>query len=352
VKSLRYLLFPFSLLYGAILGIRNLLFDLGIFKSYTSSLPVICIGNLAAGGTGKTPHIEYLIRLLKEGRIVATLSRGYGRTSKGFRYVSDNSSANETGDEPLQFRKKFRNEIIVAVDSDRKAGIQKITAEHPDVNVFLLDDAFQHRWVKCGLNILLTEYAQPFFKDYLIPAGNLRESGLGLKRADVVIITKCPAHLSETEKQVFRTRIPNKPLFFSCVRYGQPLHFKDNTPADVPDKSTAVLLLTGIANHRTLAEYLLDKCHHLELLSFPDHHAYSPKDIQTLKARFEQIPGKNKIIITTEKDAMRLKQPEIAKMLNNLPLFYIPIRVAFNAADTSAFDQIILDYVTENQKGR
>jgi tetraacyldisaccharide 4'-kinase len=352
MKFFRLLLLPFSFLYSLILQIRNALYDNGVLASYTPDLPVICIGNLALGGTGKTPHTEYLIRLLKESNQVATLSRGYGRNTKGFLYVTENSTANQAGDEPLQFKKKFRDEVIVAVDENRKEGILKLCAAQPAPDVILLDDAFQHRQVKAGFNILLTSCSRPYPQDFVLPAGNLREPRSGAKRADIVIVTKCPESLSEQEQDNFRRAIPGKVLFFSYIRYGNLISLADGTERALPKGESKTLLLSGIADNGPLKHYLRQHSSGLEVLEFPDHHDYSADDLIKLRTVFESMSEKNNIIVTTEKDAMRLRQPENLNLLINLPIYYVPIYIEFKGDDSLEFHKLIHRYVNENKKRR
>ncbi len=346
----RLLLLPFSLLYSLILQIRNALYDTGMLKSYPPALPVICIGNLALGGTGKTPHTEYLIRLLKEEQNLATLSRGYGRQTKGFQYVSELSTVKESGDEPLQFKKKFKDKLVVAVDENRQHGIEQLCQDHPELDVILLDDAFQHRSVKPGLNILLTSYSRPYFSDFLLPAGNLREPRSGSARADMVIVTKCPEKLSEQEQDAFHRAIPGKVIFFSSIRYGKLIDLKDDTERALPKGDCKTLLLTGIADNEPLKHYLRQHSSALEVLEFPDHHDYSEADLIKLRQVFESMSEKNNIIVTTEKDAMRLRQPENLNLLQNLPIYYVPIHIEFKGDDSSEFHKLIHRYVNENKR--
>jgi tetraacyldisaccharide 4'-kinase len=350
MKFLRYLLFPFSIVYGLILRFRNLLFDTGILSAYTPDRPVICLGNLSLGGTGKSPHTEYLVRMLQPEYKLAILSRGYGRKTSGFRYVQQNDLAEHSGDEPLQFKQKFGNTLIVAVDEKRKAGIQRLCAEHPDLDLILLDDAYQHRLVKATLNILLSEYAHPFFKDCLLPAGNLREPRSGAARADAVVITKCPEELQESEKQRFRKQLPGKEVFFSKIVYSGLRNLQDNSEAPFPDKNAQILLVTGIANSKALETWLRARVAKLKCLEFPDHHAFSASDVGNLSRLFEPMSEKNNIIVTTEKDAMRLRHPDISKLTRNLPIYYVPIHIEFCSADSSRFQYFIRTHVSKNQK--
>jgi tetraacyldisaccharide 4'-kinase len=346
----RLLLLPFSLIYGLVLYIRNFLYDMEIIKSYRPPLPVICIGNLAMGGTGKTPHTEYLIRLLKRRHKLATLSRGYGRNTDGFAYVNVDSNATATGDEPLQFARKFGNEVVVAVDENRKQGIIHLLADHRDLDIILLDDAFQHRRVSAGLNILLSDYSSPYFRDFVLPAGNLREQRGGVKRAHIVILTKCPQNLSEEEREGVRRKVPVHELFFSHIRYSNLRKLSDDSETPFPDSLSGILLLSGIANNKPLAEYLQTKTNQLRILGFPDHHNYSSADLDKIKASFDSMSEKNNIIVTSEKDAMRLRQPEIQAIIHQLPVYYVPIRIEFNEDDTFRFQKLIFRYVNQNKK--
>jgi tetraacyldisaccharide 4'-kinase len=334
MKLLRKLLFPFSLIYLLITAVRNFLYDKGIFKSYISPVPVIAIGNLSTGGTGKTPQTEYLIRLLSGNYKIATLSRGYKRKSKGFVLGGDNSNADVLGDEPFQFHQKFPA-INVAVDADRKNGIEQLLALSPKPEIILLDDAYQHRRVKAGFYILLTAYGDLYSDDLILPAGNLRESRSGAHRADIVVVTKCPIDLS-VEKMLSITKrlklIKSQKAYFTCIEYDKTVYSVDGH-CDVKEiKATAKVLVAGIAKPKPFFDYLQQPGD--EILSFPDHHDFSEKELGDLNER-----SKDKIIVTTEKDYMRLK--------GKLPadrLFYLPIKSRF-LNDGADFDKTILDYV-------
>jgi len=349
--NLRLLLLPFSFLYGLVMRVRNFLYDKDIFSSYSPSLPVICIGNLSVGGTGKTPHTEYLIRLLKENHRIATLSRGYGRRTRGFRYVETNSPASACGDEPLQLKKKFGRDVIICVDEDREHGIRKIFHEHSDLDLIILDDAFQHRNVRAGLNILLSDYTTPYYKDHVLPAGNLREVKSGVRRADVVIITKCPAGLTEEEKKKIKALIPVQDVLFSTISYALPRQLSDDRELPFPGLLSGILMLSGIANNKPLKAFLGAQTRQLTCLEFPDHHDYTTADMDKLIAGFESMSEKNNIIVTSEKDAMRLKSPEIVKLISKLPVFYVPIHIEFSKDDRERFHQIIIRYVDKNKRG-
>jgi len=313
---------------------RNKLYDLGIKQSMSYDFPVICVGNLSTGGTGKTPMIEYLIRLLKDDYQIATLSRGYKRTSQGFQIGEENSTVNILGDEPFQFYSKFKNEIQVAVDANRHAGITALRALNHAPEIILLDDAFQHRRVKAGFNILLTTYANPYFKDMVLPTGNLREPRHGAKRAQIIIVTKCPNGLTETDKKRYVHKInpePHQAVFFSSIGYSEQLFSAENTMSI--EALTDFTLVTGIANPMPLIDFLKSKRLVFEHLNFKDHHHFTFDDIATLE--------KKTCIVATEKDFMRLKQYDALRD----KLFYLPIRVAID--DSKKFNALIKQFVSE-----
>jgi tetraacyldisaccharide 4'-kinase len=354
MRILQILLFPFSCCYGMIMLVRNLLFDLKILHSEKFDIPVISVGNLSFGGTGKTPHIEYLIRLMGDGILTATLSRGYGRESKGFILASRRSNVKYIGDEPLQFVKKFHN-IKVAVDEKRVRGIHKLMDKFPDLGLVLLDDAFQHRWVKPAISILLTDYHNLFTEDHVAPSGRLREFRSGAKRADVIIVTKTPKVFSPITRRRIQEDIkprPSQQLFFSFITYGNPVPVNEEQDLAVLQKLSYILLFTGIANDYPLQEEVRRRCSDLNILKFPDHHQYEMKDLENIRSRFEDLPSRKKIILTTEKDMMRLKIPEFSNFLKNLPLFYLPIEINFHEKDKQIFDKLITDYVGQNQRNR
>lgn len=342
---------PFSFIYGLAAWIRNKLFDWKILASKSFDIPVISVGNLSMGGTGKTPHTEYLIRLLGKKYRIATLSRGYKRQSKGFLLSTENSSADEIGDEPCQFRYKFP-EIAVAVDERRARGIKEILRRLPETNVILLDDAFQHRYVKPGLSILLTDYHRLYSSDMPFPAGKLREFKKGSKRADIIIVTKNPKVLSPiTRREVIAHLKPasHQQVYFSFIEHGtfQKIRGIDCMSANKKRYNT-ILLVAGIANSYPLELHLKGFCDELETLIFPDHHRFSKENVMQVIEKFDNIVTRNKIIVTTEKDSMRLVKPEFIKLLKNYPVCYVPIEVAFYKEDQSAFDKQILDYVRAN----
>lgn len=349
MNLLRKILFPFAILYGFITSIRNFLYDKGIFKSYSFDIPIIVVGNLSVGGTGKTPQIEYLIGLLSPKYKVATLSRGYKRKSTGFVLADSNSNAETLGDEPFQFYKKFNN-IQVAVDADRKNGIEQLLsltetrgiAELSEAlpEVILLDDAFQHRKVKAGLYILLTSYGDLYSDDFMLPTGNLRESRSGAKRANLVIVTKCPATFSLDEQNRIKSKLQldsNQQLYFAYIDYDHSIYSEDKTMKVSEIKPADKLLLAGIAKPEPFFEYLGNETD--LFMTFPDHHHFNENDILDIKNK-----AQNKIIITTEKDYVRLKDK-----LPNKQLFYLPIKSSFISADEN-FDKIITNFVENRFK--
>ncbi|KAA5824136.1 tetraacyldisaccharide 4'-kinase [Algibacter amylolyticus] len=320
MNIIRKLLFPVVPIYFMVTWLRNKLYDLGIKKSKSYKLPVICVGNLSAGGTGKTPMIEYLIRLLKDDFKVATLSRGYKRKTEGFQLANTAATADTIGDEPFQFYTKFKDSILVAVDADRKHGIEILQNEKPDV--ILLDDAYQHRKVSAGFNVLLSTYANPFFKDIVLPTGNLREPRSGSKRADVIIVTKCPKGLNASEKSNIVKRISpetHQHVFFSTIDYAKSVIAADKT--EYIENLVPFTLVTGIANAKPLVNYLNEKNLKFEHLNFKDHYNFTLNDIENL--------AQKEVIVTTEKDYMRLKQYDSLKE----KLFYLPIAVNIDDAD-------------------
>ncbi len=341
MNLLRKILFPFAILYGFITSIRNFIFDKGILKSYSFDIPIIAVGNLSVGGTGKTPQIEYLIRWLSPKYKVATLSRGYKRQSKGFVLADTTSNAEILGDEPFQFYKKFNN-IQVAVDADRKNGIEQLLSLTNKPEVILLDDAFQHRRVKAGLYILLTSYGDLYSDDFMLPTGNLRESKSGAKRANVVIVTKCPDTLSLEEQNKIKTKLKltsTQELYFSYIDYDEFIYSDIKTMNVEEVMNVDKLLLAGIAKPEPFFGYLQqenDVC-----LRYPDHHHFTEVDIIEIEKK-----SQNKLIITTEKDFVRLKG-----RIPNEQLFYLPIRSSFLFRSEN-FDKTITNYVGTSTRNR
>jgi len=345
------LLLPFAVLYGMILFLRNKMFDFNIIKQKSFAIPVISVGNLSVGGTGKTPHIEYLIRLLRKEFNTATLSRGYGRKTKGFLWVDGTATSETAGDEPLQYIKKFP-EICVALDEKRVRGISKILEKNPETDVILLDDAFQHRYVKPGLSILLTDFYKPFSHDYMLPSGSLRETRSGMKRADIIVVTKCPRVLSPITCKSMEEEMKiqqNQSVYYSYIEYGNLVPLNSFSEKIVKEKFSTIFMFAGIANPYPLEDQLKSMADKVETIKFRDHYQYQPKDMLKIKETFVNIFSKNKIIVTTEKDAMRIKGTPLMNFFVDLPLFYLPIEVKFHKKDKEKFDQQIVDYVRKNK---
>ncbi len=339
----RVVLFPFGFLYGVITAVRNLLFDFGIKAVYVIPGKSICVGNLSVGGTGKTPHIAYLTELLQHEFKVQILSRGYGRKTKGFILLDKNASSKTVGDEPLFYYQNFKN-ATVAVCESRKKGIETLqNLEKSDV--VLLDDAFQHRAVKAGLNIILTDYNSPYYQDLMLPAGNLREWTIGRKRADVVIVTKSPTLISQQEKEEITEKLKFNPenVFFSHIIYAHLIPF-GKASAWKKNESKEILLVTGIANPAPLMRHL-SQDHHVELISFPDHHDFTLEDIQKIHKKFDTFADENKVIVTTEKDFVRLNDSIFATEIERYPWFYQQISVKIDREQT--FNTKIQSYVRE-----
>ncbi len=351
MKLLRIILLPFALLYGLIVTIRNKLFDWGILYSRSYDLPVISVGNLSCGGTGKTPHVEYIIRLLQENYSVSTLSRGYGRETKGFILAENNHKSEQIGDEALQLNHKF-DKIKVAVDEKRTEGIDILLNKFPDLDVIILDDAFQHRVVKPGLSILLTNFYSLYTDNYLLPTGTLREPISGAKRADIIIVTKTPKIFSPITRRRLVDEIKpraHQKLYFSYIKYDEMIPLTKTKPITKKKKFNTILMFTGIADPYTLQFYLKNICIELVSLNFPDHHQYTIKDLSHIKKTYDNIFTKNKIIITTEKDAMRFMKSDLMDNIKDLPIFYVPIKIEFHK-DKDKFNEQIIDYVEKSRR--
>lgn len=344
----RLLLFPFSLIYAFIMGIRNALYEAEVLKSSAFSIPIISVGNLSVGGAGKTPHIEYLIQLLRPYLNVAILSRGYNRKTKGFRFVTSTDNVSDTGDEPLMYSRKYKD-IVVAVCENRALAIPQIVGKHPAVQAVLLDDAFQHRSVKPGLNILLTPYDNPFYEDFVMPAGRLREPRASYRRADIIIITKCPDNLTSEEiDHVIDQLSPakNQKVFFSKYKYHHPYNFFHYTNRVALSTSSHVLLITAIANTEYMKKFLENSVDSITPLEYEDHHNFTDFDISYMIKMYNGLDLPNKIILTTEKDAMRLSIHYQKLKEAGLPIYVIPVEVVFNSdAEEESFTEIIKDYL-------
>ncbi len=328
LKSFRYILFPFSIIYVSVIWVRNKLFDKNIFRSATFNFPLICVGNLAVGGTGKTPMTENLVKLLEDKYKVATLSRGYKRKTKGFAIADEDTTAIDIGDEPMQLHKKFP-EVTVAVAEERVIGIPQLLYAKPETQVIILDDAFQHREVRAGLNILLTGYQNLYTRDFLLPAGDLRDIKSSSKRAEIIIVTKCKSNLTENEKQNIIKELdplPHQKIYFTKIEYGSPYHLFSKEKRFLEPECN-VLLVCGIANPEPLKEVLTTYVSYYEMLLFRDHHIFNTDDLKEIKKHFSKIDNENKIIITTEKDGVRLAKFE--KELEHLPIYVFPMSHKF-----------------------
>lgn len=347
-RLFRLLLYPLSLLYGLITWLRNRLYDKGILSEIEFDIPTIAVGNLSVGGTGKTPHVEYLIGLLQYEYYVATLSRGYNRKSRGYLLAGEEATALTIGDEPMQFYKKFPD-IAVSVGEERTLALPQLLMDAPDTEVVILDDAFQHRSIKPGINVMVTEYHRLFTRDFIVPFGRLRESRNGYKRADCIIVSKCPGDLSVKEKEKIIAEIaplPRQEIFFTAIKYGRCYHFlHGETEHLLPDMG--VVVACGIANPQPLLEELQYRVGELKLLRFPDHHFYSDADLDKMEDALSQLKSNYKIILTTEKDAARLDlfKEKITRM--KLPLVVISLNIYFLFKEKPYFDQYIMDYMSD-----
>jgi tetraacyldisaccharide 4'-kinase len=352
LKSFRVLLLPFSIIYGGVVAVRNILYNRNKLKSTSFNFPLICVGNLAVGGTGKSPMVEYLVKLLKEEFEVATLSRGYKRKTKGYVLANEQTTALEIGDEPMQFHQKFP-EVPVAVCEERVIAIPHLLQDKPTLQAIVLDDAFQHRQITAGYNILLTEYANRFTHDFFLPTGDLRDERKSYKRADIIIVTKCPEDLSEEKKKKLLYEIhawPGQQVFFTCIDYGTPYHIFDKTKTWELSTREEVLLVCGIANPKPLKDYLHNKAKTYYQLNFSDHHIFNIDDLKNIKAKFESIDVPNKIILTTEKDAVRFVKFD--KELENLPIYVLPITHKFLFKESKTFNLSVLDYIRNHYKNK
>lgn len=328
---IKILLAPFALLYGLTVLVRNGLYQIGFFKSIRFSFPVISIGNLSVGGTGKTPHIEYFIQHLQEYVRIGVLSRGYGRKTRGYRLVQTNDHAELSGDEPVQIKRKFPA-TAVAVSENRALGIPQLLKTNPEVQLILLDDAYQHRAIRPALSILLTDYNRPYYQDFLLPVGRLREWRGGARRADAIVVTKCPPNLDTLSMDKIRDKIrpqASQKVYFSTLEYGQPYSFWDSSFRLQFSPDLEILLISAIAHTDHLTEYLSPRGRDVKHLEFTDHHYFTKYDMGQMKAAFDALEGTSKIILTTEKDATRLELHYSYLIGQKLPIFVLPLRVRF-----------------------
>jgi tetraacyldisaccharide 4'-kinase len=343
---LKFFSLPIALVYWIITSLRNVFYFIGLSKSTAFPFPIICLGNLSVGGTGKTPHTEYFIRLLKDDYKVATLSRGYGRETKGYRIANESDSAKTIGDEPFQIYSKFKR-LIVCVSEKRVHGIKELLKSDKKPEVILLDDAFQHRQLKAGFNILLTEYEAPYNKDYIMPLGRLRESRIGAQRADIIIITKCPKNLTPIEMRSFSAEMnlrEYQKAYFSYIDYdslkpindkARNLNFNYDSLSEVD-----VCLVSAIARPKPLESFIKKLNTNTEILNYPDHYFFRKKDYQLIQSKFTNLT-KEKVLLVTEKDATKLD----LNLLEKIPVFAIPIQVKFHTIINNSIDEDILNYV-------
>lgn len=345
LKSFRVLLLPLAVVYGLIIFVRNKLYNRKIIKSADFNFPLICVGNLAVGGTGKSPMVEYLVELLQPHFRIGTLSRGYKRRTKGYVLAGPETTALEIGDEPMQFHSKFPG-IAVASCEERIVGIPHLLQDMPDLEMIILDDAFQHREIRPGFNILLTEFNNLYSHDFFLPTGDLRDEWASAKRAEVIIVTKCPYDLTaEMKQKIIRSLNPaaGQKVFFTTIEYGVPYHIFNHgdewhlTPRD------EVLLVCGIANPKPMKEYLHEKTHTYYQLDYSDHHIFSIDDLKEIKQRFEEITAKDKLILTTEKDAVRLIK--FTEQLSVMPMYVLPIRHYFLFGEAQQFNELVTDFI-------
>jgi len=346
LKSFRILLLPFSIIYWFAVWLRNFFYNTKILRSSSFGLPIICVGNLSVGGTGKSPMVEFLIGHLQDKFKLATLSRGYKRKTRGYALANKNTTSLDIGDEPMLFHRKFPD-VPVAVGEERLVAIPQLLHDKPDTQVIILDDAFQHRAVNAGLNILLTDYNNLFTRDFYLPTGDLRDLRSNYKKADIIVVTKCKFELTADEADQLSEEIspsPGQQLFFSSIQYGNPYHITNNAPFEL-DTTTEVLLVTGIASPQPLKRLLEERCHTYQLMSFSDHYIFRIDDLRDIRRRFDRIEAPKKIVLTTEKDAMRLMK--FKNELEKLPVYVIPISHHFLFEDETKFLNEVTKFIRE-----
>jgi tetraacyldisaccharide 4'-kinase len=344
LRSFRILLLPLALVYWLIIWVRNKLYDRNILPSATFGLPLICVGNLSVGGTGKSPMVEYLVRILRDKYRLATLSRGYKRKTKGYALAGAGATALEIGDEPMQFHVKFPD-VAVAVGEERMDAIPQLLHDRPETQVIILDDAFQHRAIRAGLDILLTEYDNLFVHDFYLPTGDLRDLKSSYKRAEIIVVTKCKPGLTEAERDRLKKLIhllPHQKIYFTTIEYGQCYHLLSKTGYELKS-TTEVLLVTGIANPAPLKKMLEKYSKTYYMIKYPDHHIFTIDDLKEIRRRFESIETKEKIILTTEKDAVRLNK--FGDELDGLPAYIIPVRHHFLFDEADSFNAGVESFI-------
>ena len=350
LKSFRVLLLPFALIYGWIVSLRNWMYDKNYLHSVRFNVPLICVGNLSLGGTGKSPMVEHLLSILSEEYKIGTLSRGYKRKTKGYALADQNTTALEIGDEPMQFHIKFPH-VSVAVGERRIEAIPQLIQDVPKIQAIILDDAFQHREIVADFNILLTEYDNLYCDDFFIPTGDLRDHRDAAKRAAIIIVTKCPDNLSAIERDEIIEKIypeQHQSVFFTTIQYETPYHIYNPADQWILTMRDEVLLVCGIANPLPLKNYIHEHTHTYYQISYSDHHIFSIEDLQEMKEKFDQINSKSKLILTTEKDAVRLVK--YTQELNNIPLYVLPIKPKFLFDSERNFNELVLNYVAQFYK--
>ena len=349
------ILYPFSIIWRLITDFRNFLYNSKLLKSFEFEVPVICIGNITVGGTGKTPHSEYLIELLRKKFNIALLSRGYKRKTKGFHFAVPGSGIADIGDEPLQISRKFPD-ITVAVDGDRVRGVKKILAGKPETEAIILDDGYQHRSITPGLSILLSDFGRPISPDHLLPYGNLRESAGNINRADIILITKTPVNLSEKEQRLSESglgRLSGQRVFFTALCYRDPVPVFDKIS---PESLTfnlpecGIVLITGIANPKPLYDHIRKSCKEIIHLPFGDHHNFTRRDIEKINNARNSLGTEKKYVFTTEKDAVRLREQSGINEPLFSALYYIPVEIRFLNDKEEEFENLIIDYVGKNKR--
>ncbi|MEP7320229.1 MAG: tetraacyldisaccharide 4'-kinase [Panacibacter sp.] len=346
LKSFRVLLLPLALLYGIIIIVRNFLYDKKYFRSATFNFPLICVGNLVVGGTGKSPMVEYLIELLHPQFRIATLSRGYKRKTKGYALANENTTALEIGDEPMQFHIKYP-EIPVTVGEERIVAIPQLLQDKPDTQAIILDDAFQHREVHAGFNILLTEYGDLYTGDFFMPTGDLRDQRSSARRANIIVVTKCPPQLAEAEKKSIIKELDvtdNQQVFFTAIAYGMPYHILTHELRPIT-QNDEVLLVCGIANPKPLKQYLSERASTYYQVDYSDHHIFRIDDLKDIQKKFTAVNAQQKMMITTEKDAVRLIK--FSEELQQLPLFVLPIKHAFLFNEAEKFNELVVNFIKD-----
>jgi tetraacyldisaccharide 4'-kinase len=347
LKSFRVLLLPFAVLYGGIVYLRNWMYNKQYLKSVGFNIPIICVGNLSLGGTGKSPMVEHILSILSDEYKIATLSRGYKRKTKGYALANNNTTALEIGDEPMQFHIKFPN-VSVAVCERRIEAIPQLIQDIPNLKGIILDDAFQHREITAGLNVLLTDYNNLYCDDIFFPTGDLRDQRKAANRASIIVVTKCPSNLSiEQRDEIIEKLYPaqHQSIFFTSIAYDTPYHIYNPNDEWVLSLRDEVLLVCGIANPLPLKEYLHEHTNTYYQISYSDHHIFSIEDLKEIKEKFEQIPSKSKLILTTEKDAVRLVK--YTEELNDIPLYVLPIKPHFLFDAEIAFNKLVIDYLAQ-----